>query len=134
MTWKTSADCSNCGGSYELTVWNLGFKESDSISCPCCGEVLREWKKEPHSLSVTGVIRQGNLRLTDEKLAPYIGKRIRIEKGAEVFEGIVKGFGESVMATSATTVGRPWLLETTSADIEFMPTDGWRISHASAEV
>jgi hypothetical protein len=130
MTRKTSADCANCRASYELTVWDLGSKESDSISCPCCGELLREWKNESHSFSITGEIRKGNLRLTEDSLPSYIGKRIRIEKGTEVFEGVVKGLGESLMATGATTVGRPWLLETANGDIEFMPTDMWRISNA----
>ncbi len=133
MTWKTAADCSNCGGSYELTVWDLGFKESDSISCPCCGSVLREWKKEPHSFTVTGVTRRGSIPLTDNDLPSYVGRRIRIEKGTERHEGIVKGLGQSVMATGPTTVARPWLLQTNTLDVEFIPADGWQISLATPE-
>ena len=130
MTWKTSVDCSICGASYELTAWDLGHQDSDSISCECCGSVLREWRKESRSYSITDVIRKGSLKLSDDDLPAYIGKWIRIEKGSEVFEGKVKGLADSVVSTSSATVARPWLLETASSDIHFIPSSGWRICYA----
>ena len=132
MTWTTSADCKTCGTFFELTVMDLGFKESDSLQCSCCGATLLEWRKEPRSYTISRVLRPGSIPVQDADPSPFIGKRIRIEKGSNVYEGVVRGFGQSVVATGPTSVGRPWLLETDSADVEFVPSDRWRICLAWA--
>ena len=47
MTWKTSETCTRCGAQYEIDVWDLGHKDSDSITCQCCGvsaeKIIRPW-------------------------------------------------------------------------------------------
>lgn len=116
-----------CGASYEVTVWDLGQKDSGSISCECCGTKLREWKKEARDYSISRIIRRGSIHVNYEDWPAYIGKRITIEINHETFVGIVKGLSDSIIATGPDTVVRPWVLETEKEDIHFIPNDSWRI-------
>ncbi len=52
MTTKTQKKCSNCGKTIFLTVWKLGHKDTDSVDCPNCGNLLFEWKNEAKSYMI----------------------------------------------------------------------------------
>lgn len=125
MTWKTSETCSHCGAQYEIDVWNLGHKDSDSIACQCCGEILMKWKNEARSYSIARQINPGNIKPKHEEIDNYKGKSLRFEKGATSFEGVVIGLGDSVMAISPDKVIRPWVIRTENEDIHLNPEDNW---------
>ncbi|WP_370280090.1 hypothetical protein [Pontibacterium sp.] len=54
MTTETTKTCKKCGHTSVLVVWQLGHKDTDSVACPKCHEILIEWKKEPISYFVKG--------------------------------------------------------------------------------
>ena len=127
MTWRTTESCKRCGAHYEIEIWDLGHKESDSISCRCCGNILREWKNEAKSFSISGVLSRGNMQLKYDDIEKYIGKRFRFQKDSIQFEGEIVGLGDSVMAISPTLVIKPWVVRTAEKDIHLHPENDWQI-------
>jgi hypothetical protein len=65
--------------------------------------------------------------VSDDDLNLYAGRKIRIEKGDQVYVGTVTGLGQSTMAVSPTTVVRPWALKTEDQIVEFVVSDGWTV-------
>lgn len=65
--------------------------------------------------------------VSDDDWNSYVGRKIRIEKGDQVYVGTVKGLGQSTVAGSPTTVVRPWALETENEILEFVASDGWTV-------
>ena len=128
VTWNTQLSCQKCGAIYEIEVWNLGHKESDQIACQCCGSVIRSWKNEARSYSISSMVREGTFKLHHEDWEKYVGRRLRFSKGDEIIEGKVLGLDKSVVAaTGPTAVDHPWLIETKSDHIDIYPEDGWKI-------
>ena len=128
MTWNTQLSCQKCGAVYEIEVWDLGHKESDQIDCQCCGNVIRSWKNEARSYSISRIVREGTFKLLHQDWEKYVGKRLRFSKGNEIIEGKVLGLDKSVVAaTGPTTVAHPWLVETKFDHIGLYPEDGWNV-------
>lgn len=67
------------------------------------------------------------VKVSDDDWKLYVGRKIRIEKGDQVYVGTVTGWGQSVMAKNVTTVVRPWALETGDKIFEFVASDGWKV-------
>ena len=127
MIWKTRETCSHCGAQYEIDVRDLGHKDSGSISCQCCGEILREWKNEARSYSIARLTSSGNIAPKYNDIEKYKGRRLKFTKGDTEFEGVVKGLSELVMAASAEKLIKPWVIETDKEDVHLNPEDGWLI-------
>ena len=128
MTWNTQLPCQKCGAIYEIEVWDLGHKESDQLNCQCCGHIMRSWRKEARSYSISHMVREGTIRLRHQDWEQYVGRRLRFTKGDEIIEGKVIGSDTSVVAaTSPETVANPWLIETESGHVGIFPEDGWKV-------
>jgi hypothetical protein len=127
MTWKSSETCNNCGASYEIDIWDLGHKDSDRIICECCGNEIKKWKNEARSYSIARMVAPGNMRLKYNEWEKYKGKKLKFTKGAVQIEGILKGLGESVIATSSGEAVNPWLIITENGECEIHPEDNWII-------
>lgn len=125
MTWKISETCSRCGAQYEIDVLDLRHENSDSITCVCCGETIKEWRNEARSFSIARQMFSGSIDPKYKDIDKYIGQILRFSKGETSFEGIVVGLGDSVMAISPTEVIRPWVIRTNKKDIHINPEDGW---------
>ena len=65
--------------------------------------------------------------VSDDDGNSYVGRKIRIEKGDQVYVGTVMSLGQSTMAGSPTAVVRPWALKTEDQIFEFVASDGWRV-------
>lgn len=118
--------CGRCGGDFDVEVWDLGHKDSDSIACPCCGVTLHEWSKEARSYAVRGVTKHGNI-FTAEAISRLVGKRIRAQKGNKLYHGKVKGRHEMPMAAGAQKLVFPMVIETDHEAVIIAPSDGWRV-------
>lgn len=62
MTWKMTDTCKQCGATFEIEVWDLGHKESDSLICQFCSHEIRKWKNEARSYSIIKVITPGTIQ------------------------------------------------------------------------
>lgn len=62
MTWTMQRGCDACSSQYELEVWDLGHKDSDSLVCQVCGAVFLEWRNEARSYSIKSLVQRGTNR------------------------------------------------------------------------
>lgn len=66
-------------------------------------------------------------RLKDSNLPEWLQRWVRIRRGDEEYFGQLVGRSDAIVATSAETVMRPWVLRTQDGDIHFVPEDKWDI-------
>ena len=127
MTWSTNLTCDKCKASYQVEVWDLGHKETDSISCECCGAILKEWKKEPKAYVIKSKSMHGNLNINHNDINNHKGKKLRFSNGNITFCGVVKGLSTSVVALSQDEVAHPWEIDCENETNCVAPSEEWNI-------
>lgn len=101
MTLNVNLSCQNCGAIYEIEVRDLGYKECDKLVCQCCGHIIRSWKKEARSYSISRMVREGTFQLSHQDWKQYVGKQLRFTTGKEVVAGKMIGLDLSVIAATS---------------------------------
>ena len=69
--------------------------------------------------------------MTYEEWPAMVRKRLRIERGTVVFEGVMKGLASSIVSVNPTSTAHPWLLDLGNGSVvEFMP-EMWIVKEAN---
>jgi hypothetical protein len=73
------------------------------------------------------MVEMKKVNVSDDDCNSYVGRKIKIEKGDQVYVGTVST-GLAFMANTHTTVVRASALQTKDQKIlEFVPSDGWKV-------
>ncbi len=128
MAWNIPLPCQNCSAIYDIEAWDLGHKESDQLMCQCCGHVIRSWKNEARSYSISRMVREGTFKVCHQDWEKYVGKSLRFTKGDEIITGKMIGLDlDYTFATSLTTIANPWLIEMETDYYSIFPEDEWNV-------